>query len=139
MHPLENVIWKALSSRQEAFSEGFGSARRFQREVTLLSGFEHHNDEGYSDLAAVGGEGGTAAVFLDQPYEPRAGWEWVAGASLLQMVCSNGNGLAAGGNAKPEIAELGAKDSPEMIELTSLTKPGPFGARTHELGVYVGI
>ena len=26
-----------------------------------------------------------------------------------------------------------------MIELTALTKPGPFGTRTHELGLYVGI
>ena len=26
-----------------------------------------------------------------------------------------------------------------MIELTALTKPGPFGPRTHELGTYVGI
>jgi predicted GNAT family acetyltransferase len=26
-----------------------------------------------------------------------------------------------------------------MIELTTLTKPGPFGPRTHELGTYLGI
>jgi predicted GNAT family acetyltransferase len=26
-----------------------------------------------------------------------------------------------------------------MVELTALTKPGPFGKRTHELGYYVGI
>jgi len=39
----------------------------------------------------------------------------------------------------PEIVRLGAADSPEMMELTSLTKPGPFGRRTHELGTYLGI
>jgi predicted GNAT family acetyltransferase len=26
-----------------------------------------------------------------------------------------------------------------MVELASLTKPGPFGRRTHELGTYLGI
>ena len=26
-----------------------------------------------------------------------------------------------------------------MLELTTLTKPGPFGPRTHELGTYIGI
>ncbi len=26
-----------------------------------------------------------------------------------------------------------------MVELATLTKPGPFGTRTHELGVYLGI
>ena len=26
-----------------------------------------------------------------------------------------------------------------MLELTALTKPGPFGTRTHELGTYIGL
>jgi predicted GNAT family acetyltransferase len=26
-----------------------------------------------------------------------------------------------------------------MVELASLTKPGPFGTRTHELGTYLGV
>ena len=42
-------------------------------------------------------------------------------------------------NRSAEIDELGPRDSPEMVELTTLTKPGPFGSRTHELGYYVGI
>jgi predicted GNAT family acetyltransferase len=28
---------------------------------------------------------------------------------------------------------------PEMIALVELTKPGPFGTRTHELGTFLGI
>jgi predicted GNAT family acetyltransferase len=55
------------------------------------------------------------------------------------MVCENG--IAASGRqaSSPPIVELDASDSPEMLELTALTKPGPFGPRTHELGHYVGI
>ena len=34
---------------------------------------------------------------------------------------------------------LGPKDVPEMIALAELTKPGPFGTRTHELGAFLGI
>jgi predicted GNAT family acetyltransferase len=34
---------------------------------------------------------------------------------------------------------LGAEDATEMVELAKLTKPGPFGIRTHELGTYLGI
>jgi len=34
---------------------------------------------------------------------------------------------------------LGPQDSAEMLALATLTKPGPFGTRTHELGSYVGI
>ena len=38
-----------------------------------------------------------------------------------------------------EIVTLGADDVPAMMALTELTKPGPFGARTHELGTFLGI
>ena len=84
--------------------------------------------------------GGIAALFLEQPYEPREGWELFAGAPLLQMVCGNGNGgLTSSLEETRAIVELGHEDSPEMLELTSRTKPGPFGTRTHELGTYLGI
>jgi predicted GNAT family acetyltransferase len=38
-----------------------------------------------------------------------------------------------------EPVTLGADDVPEMMALTELTKPGPFGARTHELGAFLGV
>ena len=136
-HPLENVIWQALTTRQAQFAEACGEARRFMREVTLLSAFSELSDRGYESLAEMVGLQGTAALFLDEPYADRKGWEVVATAPLLQMISDNG----VAGHSDPafEIAELGLQDSAEMIELTSLTKPGPFGRRTHELGNYVGI
>ena len=138
MHPLENVIWKALTTRQAHFAESCDSARRFVQEVTSLCAFDQPNHEGYASLAKLAGSGGTAAVFLDQPYETRPGWEYIAGAPLQQMVCENGH-PSPSPSASPAMVELGANDSPEMLELTALTKPGPFGSRTHELGYYVGI
>lgn len=38
-----------------------------------------------------------------------------------------------------EVVTLGADDVPAMMELTKLTKPGPFTRRTHELGTFLGI
>jgi len=139
MHPLDNVIWHALTTRQTQFAEGANLARRFVREVTLLGALSENTPQGYADFGEVIGSGGTGALFLDTPYAPRQGWEFVAGAPLLQMVFENGKGLSGRGSPAVEIAELGLQDSPEMIELTSLTKPGPFGPRTHELGTYLGI
>ncbi len=135
-HPLENVIWQALTSRQAQFAEARGEARRFWCEVTLLSAFREPSDSGYESLAELAGPNGTAALFLDDAYEARRGWEVIATAPLLQMVCENG---AAARDPAFEILDLGSQDSAEMIELTALTKPGPFGKRTHELGNYVGI
>jgi len=139
MHPLDNVIWQALTTRQAQFAETFNTARRFIREVTSLAAFGEPSIEGYASLAGLVGERGTSAVFLDKPYQARDGWEYVGGASLLEMVCENGSADASSCNHTPEMIELGVQDSPEMVELTALTKPGPFGTRTHELGYYVGI
>lgn len=143
MHPLDNVIWQALTTRQTQFAEGHGRARRFMREVTLLGAMDQDTPEGYADFARVVGTGGTGALFLDEPYQAREGWEYVAGAPLLQMVFEDGKNPVSRGDSGAgiiaEIAELGLQDSPDMRELTSLTKPGPFGTRTHELGTYLGI
>jgi predicted GNAT family acetyltransferase len=139
MHALDNVIWQALTTRQSQFAECFDQARRFLREVTSLAAFEEANAQGYTALAGLVGVGGTAAVFLDSEYKPLPGWELVAGAPLLEMVCENGCGPQTESDSAPEIIRLGAQDSPAMVELAALTKPGPFGSRTHELGAYVGI
>ena len=140
MHPLDNVIWQALTTRQAHFAETGACARRFVREISPLSAFEEPSSRGYSSLSELVSVGATTAVFLDEPYQARSGWEWVTGAPLLQMVCENGNGQPAPqSHAGLEIVQLTTKDSAEMLELTSLTKPGPFGTRTHELGDYVGI
>lgn len=140
MHPLDNVIWNALTTRQVEFAECFEQARRFMPEVTALGAFREPTPEGYESLAGLMGQAGTVAVFLDKAYEPRAGWKWVAGSALVQMVCENG-GVAEGlkNSCDLDLVELGAAQSAEMIELTALTKPGPFGKRTHELGTYLGI
>jgi ribosomal protein S18 acetylase RimI-like enzyme len=149
MHPLDNVIWQALTTRDAQFAESFDAARRFVREVGPLAAFREHGSRGYASLAGLVGSGETIGLFLDHPfeddlYESRAGWSFVAGAPLLQMVADDGDaprtrprpGIES---SSPELIELGTKDSPEMIELTALTKPGPFGSRTHELGTYLGI
>lgn len=139
MHPLDNVIWQALTTRQAHFAESFQSARRFPREVSPLCAFEKSNDDGYLSLAALVSPGASIGVFLNEAYEPRAGWDYIVGAPLLQMVCENGEFSPCVPNTNPQVVELRTSDSPEMLELTALTKPGPFGTRTHELGLYVGI
>jgi len=139
MHALDNVIWRALTTRQSHFAECFQSARRFVHEVTSLCAFEEPDAQGFADLGELVGIGSTAAVFLDDPYETQPGWEFIVGAPLLEMVCENGADHKVHSDSMPEFVRLGAKDAAEMVELATLTKPGPFGMRTHELGAYVGI
>ena len=141
MHPLDNIIWQALTTRQAAFAETFGSAKRFLRDVTSLTALPDYNEQDYQSLAGLVGPGGATGLFLEAPFEPRPGWKVIAGAPMLEMVYENGTTPARSetAHAKTDWLELGAKDSPEMVELATLTKPGPFGIRTHELGTYLGI
>jgi GNAT superfamily N-acetyltransferase len=139
MHPLDNVIWQALTTRHAQFAESHDEARRFVREIGPLAAFREHGPKGYSSLAGLVEAGGTVGLFLDEAYEPRSGWSFVAGASLLQMIADDGVAAAMRPQQSLELIELGPRDSAEMIELTTLTKPGPFGTRTHELGTYLGI
>ena len=139
MHPLDNVIWQALTTRQSEFAQGFDQARRFVPEVGPLGAFLEHGPRGYESLAGLVVSGGTVGLFLDEHYEDRPGWSFVVGAPLSQMIYDNGFPVHSEPNPAPAIVELGSQDSTEMIELTALTKPGPFGRRTHELGTYLGI
>ncbi len=162
MHPLDNVIWQALTTRQVEFAEGSGQAHRFTPEVSPLAAFRECTLEGYESLAGLVDARTTIGLFLEAAYQPQAGWSFVAGAPMPEMVCEDDGvawapaaGLRAADSPfdpaqgrrgrlsphepEPEIVELGVADVPEMMELTALTKPGPFGKRTHELGTYLGI
>lgn len=135
MQPLDNIIWTALTTRQSHLAMGEGKVKRFTPEVAPFSGFE----DGVVDhdaLAALLGNGVTA-LFLAEPWQPRKGWEVLAGAPLIRMVCDNGVPDAKASTAK--IVKLGAAQSAEMIALTTLARPGPFTSRTHEMGDYFGI
>ena len=146
MHPLDNVIWQALTTRQAQFAEAYGDARRFDPAVTQLTAFLEPNPKGYASLAHLVGPGDTALLSLANRYEPQPGWELVLTFPGLQMVCEDGGNMADGltgshtrAFSPPSIVELGPPDSLEMVNLADLTKPGPFGPRTHELGTYLGI
>lgn len=160
MHPLDNVIWQALTTRQSEFAEACGEARRFVPEITSLTAMSQPDAHGYASLAGLVAPGATALLSLVSPYEPQPGWDVVVTFPGLQMVCDHGSdksgsdksgakkspplakpaGSKASGNASElEIVALGPHDSPDMVELATLTKPGPFGRRTHELGTYLGI
>jgi predicted GNAT family acetyltransferase len=140
MHPLDNVIWQALTTRQTEFAESSEKASRFVPEVSPLAGLREPTPEGYESLAELLSSEGTIALFLDTPYQDRRGWNLIASAPLLQMVCEDGASLAKFSSAsEAQLVELNADDSPAMTELTALTKPGPFSKRTHELGTFLGI
>ena len=126
-HPADRSLRKASVKRGGLFGRLHRSRRSRKRASKAMR-----------PLAELVGQDGTAALFLTTAYEPRNGWDLVAAAPLLEMVCERRFSQRTIESA-PEISRLGPEDSPEMVALAALTKPGPFGSRTHELGTYLGI
>jgi predicted GNAT family acetyltransferase len=139
MHPLDNAVWKALTTRQAEFAESFDQARRFMPEVASIAALLEPTARAYESLARLVPTGGTIALALEAPHQARPGWSQIAGVPMPQMVYEGAGAPLSRSSFEPEIIELGAADAPEMLELTTLTKPGPFSIRTHELGTYLGI
>jgi len=137
MHPLDNPIWQALTTTHAGFAEICNGARKFPREVSMLGGFSEPTPEDYASLSALLTANEPVGLFLqDPPYAPTP-WIVVSAVPLVQMICENGN--SRGTHSTPQFVRLAHSDVPEMQALAQLTKPGPFGARTHEMGDYLGI
>jgi ribosomal protein S18 acetylase RimI-like enzyme len=134
MHSLDNPIWNSLSTLHGHFAEGDELAKRYPPEVTLLAAMGEPTAEAYASLAKTLQRTG-AALFLDQPPQIPAGWITVHSSPIVQMVCEQPNLAQDGFPAE----KLTPANVPEMVALAELTKPGPFGTRTRELGVYLGI
>jgi len=137
-HPLDNPIYSALSTSQTHFAQVNGPARRFFPGISSLTGFESPNAECYAALAGLVPEGQTAGIVLDDPPQSMPEWNVLHDIPMLQMVHA-ADGWKPVEAPQHEYNELTAADSPEMSALTELTKPGPFGPRTHEFGGYIGI
>ncbi|MCY1143458.1 GNAT family N-acetyltransferase [Actinoplanes sp. Pm04-4] len=128
---LENPVWAALSGPQACFAEASGDAARFLTDVAPWCAVADPADPaGWADLAQL-----TEYALLTAPeIEAPPGWEAVARTPGVQMA-----GHTMTGVPDPDAVVLTETDVPEMLELVSRAKPGPFGKRTVELGRYLGI
>jgi ribosomal protein S18 acetylase RimI-like enzyme len=134
-HPLDNPLWTALTGPQAYLAERRGSAARFPVDVSPFATVAGPaaGDQRWADLAALVGPGGVAVV-PNAPEETPPGWERLGAIPGVQM---DGSGLEPAPD--PEAVVLGPADVPAMLDLVARTRPGPFLARTLELGTYLGI
>ncbi len=95
MHPLDNVVWSALTTRQANLAESFDQARRFMPEISTIGGFLEPTLRGYESLAALLAPGQTVNLALDEPYQPRPGWKLILGTPMPQMVCDGASDSAS--------------------------------------------
>ena len=132
---LDRPIWHALNSRQSAFAEGGTAARRYRADVSPFAASDDDSSGSLAALADLIPSEGTVVLLQAHPCPPVSNTEVVLAAAGVQMIAHAVRPLPS----SPDIVELGAEDAADMLELATLTKPGPFLLRTHELGSFVGI
>lgn len=132
-HPLDKPIWSALGSRQARFAEGSDSARRFSADVSpFVAGRDGAAAQAMAELIPAGDD--VSLLEVSPPDAPSGVNE--TRKLCLQMVWER---LPPEGGSPFDILPLGEADAAEMLELALLTKPGPFRARTHTMGRFVGV
>jgi ribosomal protein S18 acetylase RimI-like enzyme len=137
---LNNPILNSLLTSHSGRALAYGRARRFPAEIGPLSGIPDQSEICYEDLRTLTGTGDLVALFLNEAPAPPAGWTLLRGGLLDQMVCTEpGKRAQRLLPLEATMRPLTAADAHAMMELAQLTEPGPFHARTIELGAFYGI
>jgi len=134
-HPLDHPIWSALTTRQQALAEGGSLARRYPSAIAPFAAMADMSPQSFAALRDLLSQSEAAVLFTPDPVTPPAEFKTLLAETGEQMI-----GMPADSSIRGvEAVTLGVDDAPAMVELTELTKPGPFTLRTHELGTFLGI
>jgi predicted GNAT family acetyltransferase len=136
-HPLDRPIWTSLATRQQPLGFGDDRARRFDPAYGVFAAACDRSEAARTALTDLVRTHGVAAlVEADEPDVP-AGLTVASRAVLWQMAADPAELKIV--TPDFEVVALTDDDAAEMLALATLTKPGPFYARTHQLGDFVGV
>lgn len=131
---LDNIFWHTLAGSHAKYANGTHDARRYAPGFSPIVGFadlEHPNFAALAPFCEVGehfycdGWAGSAP----------AGWRVDMESTMFRMVW---DAPMPATDAAPDAVALGPEHASQALELATLTRPGPFGPRTIELGEYFG-
>jgi ribosomal protein S18 acetylase RimI-like enzyme len=132
---LHNPVYNALLTGDHHFSLGNDQVKYFDERVSPFVGFDEDYTNGFSDLFEILPSGRRILYAAPNQIKIPDGWQLQHQISGLQFIYE-------GEKIKkefPGIVPLAEKNIEEMMQLVSLTRPGPFGPRTIEFGHYYGI
>lgn len=135
-HLLDRPVWSAFTGRQADVAIRRGGALRVHPDFGLFAGAVDNSAEALADLGDLVREMGAVGLIELAAPPPVPGTEVVSSAVCLQMVAET---VVSAWEAAFELIPLGDADAAEMLALATLTKPGPFFARTHQLGSFIGV
>jgi ribosomal protein S18 acetylase RimI-like enzyme len=133
-HLLDNIFWNTLSGRHRHLSSGTDRARRYAPGFSPIVGFPDPLQPDFAALAPFCEAG--ERFYCDAWSGPAPdGWRIEAESTMYRMVW---DGAMPERDGAPDAIPLGPQHAAQALELALLTRPGPFGPRTIELGEYFG-
>jgi ribosomal protein S18 acetylase RimI-like enzyme len=133
-HLLDNIVWHALCGPQKKFSVGAEDIRRFAPGFSPIIGFAEADNPNFDALVPFC-EPGEHFYCGEWSGPAPKGWQIEEESTMFRMIW--GGSMLAAEDADGAV-QLGPEHSAQALELATLTRPGPFGLRTIELGDYFG-
>lgn len=133
--PLDNIFWNSLAGPQAHFSSGGERARRYMAGFSPIAAFP---DSAHPDFDALLPYFAPGETFYIEGWTGAAppGWRIEVDAT---MVCMLWQGGTPDNDPAPDAVALDGRHAEQALALATLTRPGPFGIRTIELGEYFGV
>lgn len=135
-HLLHNPVYNALLSGDKHLSFGTEHVKYFDEQVSPFAGFDQDYEKGFENLYELLPSGRkilyAIPTFITQPI----GWQIQHEINGLQFVYEGEEEIKSQFQHVVPLTEIHVE---EMIQLTKLTKPGPFGLKTIAFGSYFGI
>lgn len=138
-HILDNAIWNATSTGDENIAMVNGDVGCYQPEIAPFAAVKEWNKKNVERLAGFIPAGRQVAVSYEERIKlDENKWKVLQEMDCCQMVYEKPVSVFTT-ESSSLIVPLGMEHIPQMLELTSLTKPGPFLEKTILFGNYFGI
>ncbi len=134
-HLLDRPIWSALTGRHASFAEGNSLALRYAPDIHPFACGRDDGPDSMQALADIAAPGDTQIFLQADAIAAPHGFAVTATAAGVQMIADAPLPMIE----DERIARLGEADAADMLELATLTKPGPFTLRALALGNFWGI
>lgn len=133
---LHNPVYNALCSGDQSLSYGTDKVKYFNEQVSPFAGFEDSYKKGFEELYELLPPGRKILYANPDAITLPAGWQLQHEIKGLQFIYDGEREIK---NEFPNVYPLNKEHISQMIELATLTRPGPFGQGTINFGFYFGI
>tara|TARA_B100001123_G_scaffold352122_1_gene403503 strand:+ start:1288 stop:1995 length:708 start_codon:yes stop_codon:yes gene_type:complete len=133
---LDRPVWSALTHFHAEYATGDDLARRYRPAFNMFACARDDSEAAIATLTEVIAPGQSVYMMQAVPIKIADPLMFEMTATAVQMTLEQPVAMPVDTS---RFMTLGDADVPEMLELTALTKPGPFCPQTHQTGLYWGI